>query len=58
MSTKVQISLPLAFSRLYPAWTLEDHQFFAEAYKQSGNQLDAFKALLDSKEITYAHIVE
>ena len=55
---KLRISIPIPYSRLYAAWTLLDHQFFQAAFTRTGNQLDAFKALLDSKDIDYSHIID
>lgn len=55
---KLRISIPIPYSRLYAGWTFLDHQFFQAAFTRTGNQLDAFKALLDSKEIDYSHIVD
>ena len=52
------ISLPVNYSRLYPAWTIADHNLFRELYSKTGSQLDAFKRLLDSKGISYDHIID
>lgn len=55
---KIQISIPTQYARLYPAWTREDHNFMAESYSVTGDMLKSFKALLDTKGISYSHLEE
>lgn len=54
--SKVQISIPLPYARLYSAWTRDDHAFMAESYSITGDMLKSFKALLDTKNISYSHL--